>query len=401
MEVVSRKKYADEIEAWIGKGLVVVLTGQRRVGKSCLLKDFIQRHENDIESNLIYIDKEKKNFNFIKTDEQLNDYIDSQLLSDKHNYILIDEVQNILRWERSIRSYITEENIDIIITGSNSQMLSGELSTLIGGRYKEVYIQSLTYKEFLEFHKLIDSDDSLMKFINYGGLPGLKMIGLDDDDMVNDYFKSVYSTVVLKDIIERHQIRNVSFLNRLITFIADTIGKPNSATSISKYMKSQNLGVTSNLVLDYIRYLNDAFIINDVKRFDIHGKKILESNGKSYFGDIGLRNYCIGGERENDIEKIIENIVYLQLVYDGYEVKIGHLQAGEIDFVCTKKNSRAYIQVSYIIANEETRRREFGQLRKIEDHYPKYVISVTPFVRESVDNGIRHLGLRHFLMNGL
>lgn len=401
MEVVSRKKYADEIEAWIGKGLVVVLTGQRRVGKSCLLKDFIQRHENDIESNLIYIDKEKKNVNFIKTDEQLNDYIDSQLLSDKHNYILIDEVQNILRWERSIRSYITEENIDIIITGSNSQMLSGELSTLIGGRYKEVYIQSLTYKEFLEFHKLIDSDDSLMKFINYGGLPGLKMIGLDDDDMVNDYFKSVYSTVVLKDIIERHQIRNVSFLNRLITFIADTIGKPNSATSISKYMKSQNLGVTSNLVLDYIRYLNDAFIINDVKRFDIHGKKILESNGKSYFGDIGLRNYCIGGERENDIEKIIENIVYLQLVYDGYEVKIGHLQAGEIDFVCTKKNSRAYIQVSYIIANEETRRREFGQLRKIEDHYPKYVISVTPFVRESDDNGIRHLGLRHFLMNGL
>lgn len=401
MEVISRKKYADEIEAWVGKGLVVVLTGQRRVGKSCLLKDFIQRHENDIESNLIYIDKEKKNFNFIKTDEQLNDYIDSQLLSDKHNYILIDEVQNILRWERSIRSYITEENIDIIITGSNSQMLSGELSTLIGGRYKEVYIQSLTYKEFLEFHKLIDSDDSLMKFINYGGLPGLKMIGLDDDDMVNDYFKSVYSTVVLKDIIERHQIRNVSFLNRLITFIADTIGKPNSATSISKYMKSQNLGVTSNLVLDYIRYLNDAFIINDVKRFDIHGKKILESNGKSYFGDIGLRNYCIGGERENDIEKIIENIVYLQLIYDGYEVKIGHLQAGEIDFVCTKKNSRAYIQVSYIIANEETRRREFGQLRKIEDHYPKYVISVTPFVRESDDNGIRHLGLRHFLMNGL
>ena len=401
MEVVSRKKYADEIEAWIGKGLVVVLTGQRRVGKSCLLKDFIQRHENDIESNLIYIDKEKKNFNFIKTDEQLNDYIDSQLLSDKHNYILIDEVQNILRWERSIRSYITEENIDIIITGSNSQMLSGELSTLIGGRYKEVYIQSLTYKEFLEFHKLIDSDDSLMKFINYGGLPGLKMIGLDDDDMVNDYFKSVYSTVVLKDIIERHQIRNVSFLNRLLTFIADTIGKPNSATSISKYMKSQHLGVTSNLVLDYIRYLNDAFIINDVKRFDIHGKKILESNGKSYFGDIGLRNYCIGGERENDIEKIIENIVYLQLIYDGYEVKIGHLQAGEIDFVCTKKNSRAYIQVSYIIANEETRRREFGQLRKIEDHYPKYVISVTPFVRESDDNGIRHLGLRHFLMNGL
>ena len=401
MEVVSRKKYADEIEAWIGKGLVVVLTGQRRVGKSCLLKDFIQRHENDIESNLIYIDKEKKNFNFIKTDEQLNDYIDSQLLSDKHNYILIDEVQNILRWERSIRSYITEENIDIIITGSNSQMLSGELSTLIGGRYKDIYIQSLTYKEFLEFHKLIDSDDSLMKFINYGGLPGLKMIGLDDDDMVNDYFKSVYSTVVLKDIIERHQIRNVSFLNRLITFIADTIGKPNSATSISKYMKSQNLGVTSNLVLDYIRYLNDAFIINDVKRFDIHGKKILESNGKSYFGDIGLRNYCIGGERENDVEKIIENIVYLQLIYDGYEVKIGHLQAGEIDFVCTKKNSRAYIQVSYIIANEETRRREFGQLRKIEDHYPKYVISVTPFVRESDDNGIKHLGLRHFLMNGL
>lgn len=377
-----------------------MLTGQRRVGKSCLLKDFINRHETDGDANLIYIDKEKKNFNFIKTDEILNEYIDSRLDANRHNYILIDEIQNIEGWERSVRSYITEESIDIIVTGSNSRMLSGELSTLIGGRYKEIYIQSLIYKEFLEFHQLDDSDDSLMKFINYGGLPGLKKIGLEED-MANDYFKSVYSTVVLKDIIEHHQIRNVPFLNSLITFIADTIGKPNSATSISKYMKSQNLGVTSNLVLDYVSYLNEAFIVNEVKRFDIHGKKLLENNSKSYFGDVGLRNYCIGGERENDIEKIIENIVYLQLLYDGYDIKVGCLQTGEIDFVCTKKNNRVYIQVSYIISNDETRKREFGQLEKIMDQYPKYVISATPLVKESDYRGIKHIGLRHFLMNGI
>lgn len=401
MDVISRLEYADRVDSWLGKGQIIVLVGQRRVGKSYVMKDFIARHKNDENTNIIYIDKEKKDFNFILTSEQLNAYIDKHWDSDCHNYILIDEVQDIEGWEHSVRSYRTEENTDIIITGSNSKMLSGELSTLLSGRYQEIRILPLSYTEFLQFHNLEDSEDALWLYLNYGGLPGLRNVGFGNEDMVNDYLSGVFHTIMLKDVIERHTIRNVVFLNNLIAFMADTVGKLNSASSIAKYMKSQQMEVSTNVVLNYMSYFSEAFLIHQVGRFDLHGKKLLENNEKCYFGDVGLRNWIIGGERNQDMEKILENVVYLHLLRLGYTVQVGQLRIGEIDFVCTKTNQKVYVQVAYLVSNEETMKREFGNLRSIADDYPKYVISATPLLKRSDVEGITHLHIREFLKNGL
>lgn len=401
MKIISRKYYADKVDSWLGKEVIIVLTGQRRVGKSYILKDFIQRHESEADANIIYIDKEKRSFRFIQNDEQLGNYIDEHFVASKHNYILIDEIQDIEGWERAIRSFRTEEYTDIIITGSNSEMLSGELSSLLSGRYQEIYVQSLSYLEFLEFHELTDSDESLLKYLDYGGLPGLRIVGLDDEEHIWDYLRSVFNTVMLKDVIERHKIRNIPFMNNLIVYLADTIGKVGSATSISKYMKSLGQDVSSNVVLDYTSYFTEAYLIDTVRRYDIHGRKLFESNQKTYFGDIGLRNLIAGGSRETDIEKVLENVVYQHLVRLGYQVYVGELRAGEIDFVCSKPEQVRYVQVSYLVNNEETREREFGRLRDIRNDYPKYVISLTPMLTSRDYEGITHLGLREFLKNGL
>ncbi len=401
MKLISRKDYAERIDACPCKQQIIVLVGQRRVGKSFVMKDFVARHKEEPNSNIIYIDKEKKTFNFIRNYEDLNAYIDEHLVADSHNYILIDEVQDIEGWEHSVRSYRTEEDTDVIITGSNSKMLSGELSTLLGGRYEEIHIQSLSYLEFLEFHALEDSEESLWQYLNNGGLPGLRNIGLDNEDMVGEYLSGVFNTIMLKDVIERHTIRNIPFLNNLIAFMADTVGKLNSASSIAKYMKSQGLDISTNVVLNYMSYFSEAFLTYSAGRYDIHGKKLLESNDKCYFGDVGLRNFIVGGERTNDIEKVMENVVYLHLLRLGYEVKVGQLRAGEIDFVCSKTGKKAYVQVSYLIANDETRKREFGNLRLIGDDYPKYVISASPLLKRSDDEGVTHIHIREFLKNGL
>lgn len=401
MKIISRKFYADKVDSWLGKDEVIVLTGQRRVGKSYILKDFIQRHEREADANIIYIDKEKRSFRFIQNGEQLGNYIDEHFIATKHNYILVDEIQDIEAWELPIRSFRTEDNTDIIITGSNSKMLSGELSTLLSGRYQEIYVQSLSYLEFLEFHGLTDSDESLLTYLDYGGLPGLRIIGLGEEEHVWDYLRSVFNTVMLKDVIERHKIRNIPFLNNLIVFMADTIGKVGSATSISKYMKSLGQDVSANVVLDYTSYFTEAYLIDAVKRYDIHGRKIFESNQKTYFGDVGLRNLIAGGSREADIEKVIENVVYQHLVRLGYQVYVGELRVGEVDFVCSKSGQMRYVQVSYLISNEETREREFGRLRDIKNDYPKFVISLTPMLSSRDYEGITHLGLREFLKKGL
>ena len=401
MEVITRTYYAEKIDAWLGSEQIIVLTGQRRVGKSYVMKDFIARHEKEPDANIIYIDKEKRSFRFIQNSESLDSYVDAHLLPDKHNYILIDEVQDIEGWEKSVRSYRTDENVDVLITGSNSNMLSGELGTLLAGRYKQIQIQSLTYNEFLQFHRLADNDESLWKYLNYGGLPGLTVIGIDDEDRVWDYLSGIYNTVMLKDVIERHSIRNIPFLHNLISFMADTTGKLNSASSIAKYMKSQGVDVSTNVILNYMSFFEESYLTATLRRYDVHGKKLLETSGKTYFGDVGLRNYIAGGERQSDIEKVMENVVYNHLIHLGYTVTVGQLRAAEIDFVCTRPNHRVYVQVAWIIDSDSTFKREFGALQAIGDAYPKYVISATPLLRSANHDGITHLHLRSFLTDGL
>lgn len=401
MATIRRQSYIDKIEKYLGKETMIVLVGQRRVGKSCILKMIRDDKKSDSGNNVIYIDKEKWQYDAIQTYKDLNEYIERYWVNDKHNYILIDEVQDIEEFERSVRSFRTEPNTDIIITGSNARMLSNELSTLIGGRYKEIYIQSLSYNEFLEFHNLSDNDESLSLYIQYGGMPGLAKIGLEEDD-AREYQIDIYHTVLLKDVIMRNQIRNVPFLENLVRFLADNIGKLISANSIAKYMKSQGESITSSVVINYISFLCEAYILHKVNRYDIHGKRIFENNDKFYFEDNGVRNAIAGGTREGDIEKVIENIIYQHLIRLGFQVYVGQLQAGEIDFVCTKpEGQRIYVQASFIIAEQATREREFGNLRSIKDNYPKYVISMTPLLTKNDDDGITHIHLRKFLREGL
>ena len=401
MNAVIRQDYLDEIGRYLGKDTIIILTGQRRIGKSYILRQFRDKVSEDGKSNIIYIDKEKKDFDEIRNHKDLNDYIDSKRDGYRKNYILIDEIQEIEEFERTLRSYYEEPDVEIVITGSNSRMLSSDLSTIIGGRYKDIYVHALSYREFMTFHHLEDSDDTLAKYINFGGLPGLLKVGLDEQD-AREYQKDVFHTVLLKDVILRNKIRNVVFLENLVRFIADNVGKIISANSIAKYMKSQGGNITSSVVINYIKYLCDAYIIHKVNRYDIHGKRLFDSNDKYYFEDYGIRNTLARGTREGDIEKIIENVIYSHLVRLGYEVYVGQLQAGEIDFVCQKpEGGRVYIQVSYLIADDATREREFGNLRSIKDNYPKYVISMTPLVTKTDDNGITHLHLRRFLTEDL
>jgi predicted AAA+ superfamily ATPase len=402
MKILSRQEYIDSIERSLGKGQIIVLTGQRRVGKSCILQLLKSGMEVLKDSNVIFIDKERREYDAIRNYGDLNSYIESRFRKDKHNFILVDEIQDIVEFERSLRSWRTEPDTDIIITGSNAKMLSNELSTLLGGRYKEIYIQPLSYGEFLTFHNLTDDEDSLEEYLRFGGMPGLAVTGLEED-IAYEYLDGIYNTALLKDVILRNEIRNVAFLGNLATFLGDNVGKLISSSSISKYMKSQvDSSVTPSSIINYISSLCNAFIIRKANRFDIHGKKLLESNCKYYFEDHGIRNAIVGGSREGDMEKVIENIVYCQLIRMGYTVRVGQLRAGEVDFVCTKPvGKRIYVQASYIISDEATREREFGTLKKIGDNYPKYVISMTPLVTRSDDGGIVHLGLRRFLTKGL
>lgn len=400
MDLISRPNYYYKLETLLGKGVLIVLTGQRRVGKSYVMKELVARKQQEANANVIYIDKEKTAFDTIATYKDLVTYVDERLDKSKHNYLLIDEVQEIEEFERGLRNYYNESYIDVVVTGSNSEILSSDLGTMLSGRYVEVFIQGLSYPEFLEFHNLEDGEAAMNKYINYGGLPGLRPFGLDNPETINDYLQGVYNTILVKDIIRRKKIRNVPFLENLIRFIADNIGKPMSATSIQNYMTSNESEVSKNLILKYMKAITEAYLAAAVSRYNIHGKKLLETNDKFYFGDVGIRNFIVGGRRANDIEKIVENLVYQHMVRLGYEVKVGQLYSTEIDFVGTKGDDVVYVQAAYLITEEKTFNREFGNLLPIKDNYPKYVISMTPYMDSSKWEGIIHIPFAEFLKNG-
>ena len=397
MELIPRPNYYSKVERLLGKGVLIVLTGQRRVGKSYVMRELVQRKQQLEDACVIYIDKEKTAFDFIQNYRDLVTYIDNQRVAGKHTYILIDEVQEIDEFERSLRNYYDNPDIDIVVTGSNSDTLSGDLATLLSGRYVEIIVQGLSYEEFLVFHHLEDNDNTLRKYINYGGLPGLRSMGLDDPEVVRQYLQGVYNTILVKDIVRREKVRNVPFLENLIKYVGDNFGKPLSATNIHNYMTSNKNEVSKNLILKYLKAATEAFLVHNVTRYNLHGKKLLERNDKYYFGDVGLRNFVVGGRRANDIEKIVENLVYQHLIRMGYKVTVGQMYATEIDFVATKGDETIYIQVSYFITEASTFEREFGNLQKINDNYPKYVISMTPFMDSSKYEGIIHIPLAEFL----
>jgi hypothetical protein len=400
MEIISREIYIAHIQRFLNKGMMIALTGQRRVGKSFVLRELADAiREQSPEANIVYINKEKKKFDNLKNDSDLSSYLLDKFHAGADNYLLIDEVQDIVGFENTLRSLNADDECQIIITGSNAKMLSSELSTYLAGRYIDIHIQSLSYREFLRFHNLQDSTDSLNKYLNFGGLPHLYRIGLENEDMVWDYERNIYNTIVLKDVVQREGLRNVTLFENLMAFISDNTGQLISANSLSKYLKSQRVELTPLSAINYLRSASNAYIINKVPRYDIHGKRLLESNDKYYFEDLGLRNLLVGSNRIGDIEKVMENAVYLHLKNLGYKVTVGTLPNGEIDFVAQKQDVTCYIQVAYLLADAATIEREFGNLMKIQDNYPKYVVSMDPISKAQSYKGITQLSLREFLLS--
>jgi len=398
MENISRPDYVEKIERLYGKGLIIALTGQRRVGKSFIMKQLIQRlEESEKKCNIIYIDKDDEKFAAIRTHSELTEYVAEHLSESIPNYLFVDEVQNIANFELSLRSFHAKEECEIIISGSNAKILSSELSTFLSGRCVEYHIQSLDYVEFLSFHHLPDDNQSLLSYLSNGGMPQLSRIGLDERDLIDDYLKNVYNTIILKDIVEREEIRNVPLLKNLVRFLGDNVGKIISASSVVRYLKGQQIDSSTKVILNYLEYLCNAYIINRVNRYDIHGKRLFELNDKFYFEDIGIRNSLIGSNRLPSIEKVIENVVFLHLIRLGYDVTVGQLQKSEIDFVAQKKNQTLYVQTTYLLSTEETIKREFGNLLLIADNHPKIVVSMDDLFDGTNYQGIRHYHLRSFL----
>ena len=396
MERIDRKLYTDRILSLLGKGEVVVLTGHRRVGKSCILECLAANlRRND--GHVLYVDMENPDYADITDFEQLNGWIKKHISEKKRNYLLIDEVQEIAHFEKTLRYWVKQPNVDIVVTGSNAMMLSSDIATVFAGRYVRVHVQSLNYREFLEFNHIPSSTEALAAYLRWGGLPFLCNIPADDIRTRTDYLGSIYDTIFVKDIISRKQVRNVSFLDNLARFVADNSCKLFSANSIAKYLKNNETSVSSNTVSDYMGALCSTYMIDRVQRYDIRGKRIFEQQEKYYFEDLGIRNHLCRDKRQADLEKILENAVYIKLVNDGYTVYVGQMDGKEIDFVARRGDETAYYQVSLQISSPETYDREFGNLKRIKDNYPKYVVTMDPLSPLLNDNGIRVLKAESFL----
>lgn len=394
---VPRPLYTDRVLPFIGKNLIKVFTGQRRVGKSHLLFQIIAIiKEKNIHSNIIYINKEDLAFRTIQNAEDLSAYVVEHQIKGQDNYVFIDEIQEIENFEDALRSLLLDSSIDLYCTGSNAELLSGDIAGKLSGRFIEVKVYSLTYQEFLTFHQMDDENDSLQKYIKYGGLPYLKHLPLEDT-IVFEYLKNIYSTIVFRDVINRYAIRNTPFLEQLVFFLASTIGSIFSAKKISDFLKAQKVNMAPNQVQIYVSHLVNAFLIHQVKRYDLEGKRLFEIGEKYFFENLGIRN-SLWGYRPQDLGKMMENVVYNHLVAHNYTVNVGILGSNEIDFIAEKAGEKIYIQVALSLLEEKTIQREFGNLQKIKDNYPKMVVTLDSFSGNTVE-GIVAIDLKKFLMN--
>ncbi len=393
---IERPAYMDRIMPYVRKGIMKILVGQRRVGKSYMLFQLMDRlsvlHPEDQQ---IYINKELHEFTDIRNARDLLEYIASRRNPDRRLALFIDEVQDIDQFETALRSLQAGGGIDIFATGSNARLLSGELATYLSGRYVEIKVYGLTYAEFLTFHGLKQGGDSLQTYLKFGGLPYLKHLPLDDT-VVFDYLRNVSDAIILKDIVSRYDIRNVAFLQRLCRFLADNVGSLVTARKISTYLKSQQIKISHNLVIDYLSYLSNALLVLPARRYDIAGKKIFEIGEKYYFEDLGIRHAMVGF-KNSDINKIIENVIFTHLKTAGYEVTVGQIGKKETDFVCEKQGERMYIQAAYMIPDDKVRDREFGNLLAIPDNHPKKVVTMDPVIGGTY-KGIEHVHLEQFLL---
>ncbi len=400
--MIKRTLYINKLLKYLDKPVIKVLTGIRRCGKSTILKLLYDElvTKGTPEENIVFINHESLEFGFIKNYEDLYKFVKGSLKGKKgKKYIILDEVQEVEKWEKAVSSFLSDGVGDIVITGSNAHLLSSELATLLRGRYIEIPVYTLSFSEFLDFRQVKDKniDDEFKNYLRYGGFPGIHKMDFEDEMIVN-YLNSILNTVILKDVIERNSIRDASLVEQIIKYLTDNCGNVSSAKGISDYLKSQNVKVSPDTVINYISYLEKAFMFHKVNRYDLKGKKWLEINNKFYSGDIGLRNGLIG-YRENDISGVLENLIYLELIRRGYKVGTGVISGGgEIDFIAEKQNEKIYIQVTYLLASESTVKREFGSLEAINDNYKKIVLSLDKFYPED-RNGIQRQYIPDFCIS--
>ena len=396
--MIKREKYLKNIRGFYDQDLIKVITGIRRSGKSTLLKQIIDElKESGVnKEKIIYINFEDIEMSFIKNDMDLNSYIKKQIKDDQKYYLLFDEIQNVVDWEKAVNSFKATKNVSIFITGSNSNLLSGELATLLAGRYVSFKIQPFSFKEVCDLKGIEDKDEIEKAFEDYmkwGGMP--QRFYFKDEQETKNYLMDLYDSIVVKDIISRYKVKDVELLNKILEYLMSTPAQQFSVTNIANFLKNENRNCSNETLYNYLSYITNSFIMNKAKRYDIKGKRVLSTNDKYYLTDLGL------GQVKSSIKtkgkgSVLENIVYNELINRGYEVLVGKSDSSEIDFIASYFDEKIYVQVAYILADDSVVEREFGAFKSIEDNYPKYVLSMDKF--DFSQNGIIHKNVIDWLL---
>ena len=397
--MIIREKYLSQIRPFYDQDLIKVITGIRRCGKSILLTQIIDelKHNNIKDSQIIFINFEYEEFSFIKDDMDLHNYITEKMTTEEKYYLFFDEIQNVNNWEKAINSFKASRNVSIFITGSNSDLLSGELATHLTGRYVSFKVFPFTLLEICELKGVTDKNEIENIFNDYllwGGLPQRFM--MTDEHQLRVYLSDLNDSIVIKDIVRRFNIKDLDLLNRIVEYIVTTPSQNFSADNLSNFfLNKDNREVSKITLYNYLEYMSKAMLINKVERYDVRGKRILNGKYKYYLTDLGLGHIKNFGKRPQ-MGAYLENIVYNELVFRGYDVYIGNLKSAEVDFIATRFNEKIYIQVAYLLADDKVIDREFGAYKGIEDNYPKYVLSMDHF--DFSQNGIIHKNVIDWLL---
>ena len=399
ISMIIRERYLTKIRPFYDQDLIKVIMGIRRCGKSVLLLQIIDelKEKGIAESQIIYINFENEDYNFIKNDIDLHNYIKEKIINENKYYLFFDEIQNIKDWEKAINSFKASKNVSIFITGSNSDLLSGELATHLAGRYVSFKLYPLTFSEVCKLKNLNekkDIEDAFDDYITWGGMP--QRFVLTDEMQTRTYLSDVYDSIVLKDIIARFGIKDIDLFNRIVEYIVTTPSQNFSAESLSKYFANKDNREVSKVTLyNYLEYMTKAMLINKADRYDIRGKRILSGKYKYYLTDLGIGQVKNIGKRQQ-LGAYLENIVYNELISRGYDVKVGNLEKGEVDFIAIRFKEKIYIQVAYILADDSVIDREFGVYKEIQDNYPKYVLTMDK--HDFSQNGIIHKNVIDWLL---
>ncbi|SCH51182.1 Uncharacterised protein [uncultured Clostridium sp.] len=399
--MIKRELYMRRIRPFIGTDLVKVMTGIRRCGKSVMLdliKEELKESGISAAQFITFNFEDMRNANFCTASSLHDEVVRRASEISGKVYLFFDEIQEVTAWEKCINSLRIEMDCDIYITGSNARLLSGELATVLGGRYVEFTIYPFSYAEFMDLYKDIFPDASnsavFQKYLTLGGMPYLANLRYAEEPG-KQYLTDVYNSVVLNDVVKRNKIRDVDLLTRIVTYVIGNIGTTFAAASIAKFLKSERRTVATDTVLNYIQYCINAYLFYQVKRQDIQGKQILSTNEKYYMADHGLREAVFGGNMR-DINLVLENIIYMESLRRGYTITVGKSGTKEIDFICQKQDQKVYVQVTYLLASDETIQREFGIYDSIHDNFPKYVVSMDEL--DFSRNGIKHRNIKEFLL---